>query len=42
MITVLGCLYATGTRSDTSDAMFVAMARRSCAAIRKLGSLELV
>jgi aminoglycoside phosphotransferase (APT) family kinase protein len=42
MITVIGCLYATGTRSATSDAMFVAMARRSCAAIRKLGSLELV
>ena len=42
MITVIGCLYATGTRSATSDAMFVTMARRSCAAIRKLGSLELV
>jgi phosphotransferase family enzyme len=42
MVTVLGCMYARGVRSDRSDAMFLAMARRSCAAIRDLGSLELV
>ncbi len=42
MITVLGCIYATATRSEASDAMFLAMARRSCAAIRDLRSLELL
>jgi hypothetical protein len=42
MITVLGCMYATAERSDRSDGMFLAMARRSCAAIRDLGSLDLL
>jgi aminoglycoside/choline kinase family phosphotransferase len=42
MITVIGCMYATGDRTDRSDAMFLAMARRSCAAIRDLRSLELL
>ncbi|HEX4218468.1 MAG TPA: phosphotransferase [Acidimicrobiales bacterium] len=42
MITVIGCIYAAADRSERSDAMFLAMARRSCAAIRELGSLELV
>ena len=42
MITVIGCMYASGERSERSDAMFLAMTRRSCAAIRDLGSLELV
>ncbi len=41
-ITVLGCLYATAERSARSDGMFLAMATRSCAAIRDLLSLELL
>ncbi|MFV8817897.1 phosphotransferase [Haliea sp. E17] len=41
MITVIGAIYATGERSADSDAMFLAMATRSCAAIRDLGTLEL-
>jgi hypothetical protein len=41
MITVLGCMYATAERSERSDAMFLVMARRSCAAIRDQGSLDL-
>lgn len=42
LITCIGCMYATGKRSLDSDAMFLAMARRSCAAIRDLGTLELL
>lgn len=42
MITTIGCIYATRERSDASDAMFLAMAKRSCAAIRDLGTLDLV
>jgi hypothetical protein len=42
MITVLGCIYATAERSERADGMFLAMATRSCAAIRDLGSVELV
>jgi hypothetical protein len=42
MITVLGCIYAAADRSEKSDAMFLAMARRSCAAISDLRSLDLV
>ncbi len=42
MITVIGCIYAGAKRTYRSDQMFVAMARRSCAAIRDLGSIELV
>lgn len=42
MITVIGCIYASAERTPRSDAMFVAMARRSSTAIRDLGSLELV
>jgi hypothetical protein len=42
MITVIGCIYAASERSEKSDAMFLAMARRSCAAIRELGSLDLI
>ena len=41
MVTILGCMYARGVRSAQSDAMFLAMARRSCAAIQDLRSLEL-
>jgi Phosphotransferase enzyme family len=42
LITVLGAVYATAERSESADRMFLAMTRRSCAAIRDLGSLELV
>jgi hypothetical protein len=42
MITMIGCAYATATPSVSADAMFLAMATRSCAALRDLGSLELV
>ncbi len=41
LITVIGAIYATGERTADSDGMFLAMANRSCAAIRELGSLEL-
>lgn len=41
-ITVLGRVYATAERSDRADGMFLAMARRSCAAIRDLDSIGLL
>lgn len=40
LVAVFGCAY--GTRTDRGDLMFAAMIRRSCAAIRELGSLGLV
>jgi aminoglycoside/choline kinase family phosphotransferase len=40
LITTLGAAYATRERSAEADRMFLAMARRSCAAIRELGSVE--
>ncbi|NYG57315.1 hypothetical protein BJ980_000238 [Nocardioides daedukensis] len=40
LVTVFGCAY--GTRTERGDQMFAAMAERSCAAIRELGTLELV
>ena len=40
MITMLGWAYATATPSASADAMFLAMATRSCAALRDLGSLR--
>jgi hypothetical protein len=40
LVAVLGCVY--GTRTDRGDAMFAAMVRRSCAAIRDLETLTLV
>lgn len=40
LICALGLVFATGT--DRGDDMFVAMLRRACAAIRDLGTLELV
>jgi aminoglycoside/choline kinase family phosphotransferase len=40
LITVLGCAY--GTRTERGDEMFLTMAARSCAAIRELGSLDLI
>jgi len=42
LITVLGSEYATAARTPAADGMFLAMARRSCAAVRDLGSLDLV
>ena len=42
LITVLGSEYATAVRTPAADGMFLAMARRSCAAIRDLASLDLV
>ncbi|MCU1399706.1 MAG: hypothetical protein JWN62_2815 [Acidimicrobiales bacterium] len=42
MITVLGCMFASSDPTPASDEMFLTMARRSCAAIRDLGTLELV
>ena len=42
MITMLGAAYATAERSKQADAMFLAMACRSCAAIRDLNSLDLL
>jgi hypothetical protein len=41
-ITVMGCIYATAEPSAASDGMFLAMASRSCAAIRDLSTLELI
>jgi hypothetical protein len=40
LITVLGSEYATAVRTPEADRMFLAMATRSCTAIRDLGSLE--
>lgn len=42
LITSVGCIYATGERSAASDAMFLAMATRSCTALRELGTIELM
>ena len=40
LISVFGCAY--GTRTERGDAMFAAMVNRSCAAMRDLGTLDLV
>lgn len=42
LVTVVGCVLATGERSAASDEMFLAMTRRACAAINDLGSLDLI
>lgn len=42
VITTIGCIYTPGERSQSSDAMFLAMAKRSCAAIRDLKTLDLL
>ncbi|MFI5047245.1 MAG: phosphotransferase [Acidimicrobiia bacterium] len=39
---VVGCIYATGERSEESDRMFVTMTQRGCTAIRDLDSIALV
>lgn len=41
-ITTLGAAYATRERSEQADRMFIAMATRSCTAIRDLRSLDLL
>jgi hypothetical protein len=41
MITVIGSMTSSG-RSHSGDEMFLAMARRSCAAMRDLGSLSVL
>ncbi|MGI8335578.1 phosphotransferase family protein [Actinomadura scrupuli] len=40
LITVLGCAY--GARTERGDRMFLTMTTRSCAAIRELGTLDLI
>ena len=40
LVTVLGAAYSQ--RTDRGDDMFVAMATRSCEAIRDLGTLDLI
>ncbi len=42
LITVLGAIHATARRSERADGMFLAMATRSCAAIRDLHALDVV
>lgn len=42
LVTVLGCVYAQAERNDRSDAMFAAMATRTCAAIRDLDPFALL
>lgn len=42
LITTVGRMNATGEQSAASDAMFLAMAKRSCAAIRDLDTLDLI
>jgi len=42
MITVLGAIYATSAPTEQSNGMFLAMARRSAAAIRDLDTLALL
>jgi hypothetical protein len=42
LVTTTGAMYATADRSESADRMFLAMARRSCAAIRDLASLDAI
>ncbi len=42
MIAVIGCIHAGAVRTEQSDAMFLAMACRSCTAVRELATLDLV
>jgi Ecdysteroid kinase-like family len=42
LITTVGAAHASAEHTAQSDGMFLAMARRSCAAIRDLGSLDLL
>ncbi len=40
LVSVFGCAY--GTRTERGDRMFAAMVARSCAAIRELGTLDVI
>jgi hypothetical protein len=42
LLTMIGAIFATRERSEAADIMFLAMATRSCAAIRDLGTLDLL
>ncbi|MFC5748323.1 phosphotransferase [Actinomadura rugatobispora] len=42
LITVIGCISASGPRTADSDRMFLSMAAHTCAAIRELGTLDLL
>lgn len=42
LITVLGCVYSASAPTETSDRMFLSMVGNACAAIRDLGTLELL
>ncbi|WP_349305912.1 phosphotransferase [Pseudofrankia sp. DC12] len=42
LITVLGCMYSASAPTETSDRMFLSMATNACAAIRDLGTLDLL
>jgi aminoglycoside/choline kinase family phosphotransferase len=42
LIITLGAVYSPSDRSDAADRMFLAMTRRTCAAIRDLESLDLL
>ncbi|WP_051105587.1 phosphotransferase [Parafrankia discariae] len=42
LLTVLGCVYATNEPTEHSDRMFLSMVTNSCAAIRDLGTLDLL
>ena len=42
MVAILGCMYASGERTERADEMFLAMTRRACAAIGDLDSLALL
>ncbi|WP_426574000.1 phosphotransferase family protein [Aquihabitans sp. McL0605] len=42
LITTVGAIYSPAARSAAADEMFLAMARRTCAAIRDLGSIALL
>lgn len=42
LITMIGCVYASAPRTDSSDRMFLSMAANACAAIRELGVLDLL
>ncbi|ADP80564.1 phosphotransferase [Pseudofrankia inefficax] len=42
LITMIGCVYASAPRTDSSDRMFLSMATNAAAAIRELGVLDLL
>ncbi|MCK9927197.1 aminoglycoside phosphotransferase, partial [Frankia sp. Mgl5] len=42
LLTVLGSVYATNEPTENSDRMFLSMITNACAAIRDLGTLDLL